>query len=91
MRPKSSICRTAALPPLPQINFNPDFVYVYIYDTLTYLSQYLLHYWANIRNRYQKIKLMMISAVVTDLATNNYIGLMYTMTFYSLTSVYQSY
>ena len=91
MRPKSSICRTAALLPLPQINFNPDFVYVYIYDTLTYLSQYLLHYWANIRNRYQKPKLMMISAVVTDLATNNYIGLMYTMTFYSLTSVYQSY
>ena len=90
MRQKSSICRTAALPPLPQINFNPDFVY-YIYDTLTYLSQYLLHYWANIRNRYQKPKLMMINAVVTDLATNNYIGLMYTMTFYSLTSVYQSY
>ena len=91
MRPKSSICRTAALPPLSQININPNFVYVYIYDTLTYLSQYLLHYWANIRNRYQKPKLMMTNAVVTDLATNNYIGLMYTMTFYSLTSVYQSY
>ena len=48
-RPKSSICWTAALPPLPWIYINPDFVYVYIYDTFTYLSQYLSHYWVNIR------------------------------------------
>ena len=81
-RPKSSICWTAALPPLPWIYINPDFVYVYIYDTFTYLSQYL--------SITESIYEIIAKYQANDDKCCRNTSLKYTMTFYSLTSIYIS-